>query len=392
MGFLKRAWEGLKSRLVDVLLGSALLGGALAAAFAWAEHLLLGTAPRWAVLLAGSGGILIGLGAMEWRERRGPPNPTLVNGVYFAGKPGRPARRGPQRVNVDALRRSQGPSRRPDVSDKPASYYNPIDVAECARIRQSLSASMTHYRLSPDPRSTLGRMLAAADRGTQARGLESQDEEMVRLLGQAQHVARCLDWFKRVRDKDNVITWVRRGLDRLSDPTSKGLDRLLEIEMAGALARHGAFDVSTEEPDVVAVAPFGARLRLACKHPDTHAGLKRGIKEGAKQIGQFTDPGIVVANVETVVQRGSLVRVAYPDDAPAWGVQRLGELEQRIGVALRKGFERPQVVGVVLVLRVGFIASQPSMLSFWPTAKAFHNPGLEGSRESMSSVVRFLLG
>ncbi len=112
-----------------------------------------------------------------------------------------------------------------------------LDEEECRLVAASLREAVERYGLAPNPTSVLARMIFVAERAARDGMLTYQDDEQVRLLGQASHVAICLERFKAVQRGDGLVKWLKRSLDRIADPTSQGLDRLFEIEVAGRLAQ-----------------------------------------------------------------------------------------------------------------------------------------------------------
>ena len=103
-------------------------------------------------------------------------------------------------------------------------------------------------------------------------------------------------------------------------------------------------------------------------------------------------PGIVVANVESVIQQGTLLRVAQPEEARVWAVKKRDELEGRLVETLPDAFKTKQAVGVILLLRVAFIASDPALMAFRLAGKLIHDPRKKGSRDLLWVVARMLYG
>src|SRR5262245_52717247 len=91
----------------------------------------------------------------------------------------------------------------------------PMFEQECLRVAASLRASISLYEIKLSPTSVLARMVAVSERAGRDGVLESQDEEQVRLLGQAQHVAQCLERLRAVRGGENLTRWLKRSLDRI---------------------------------------------------------------------------------------------------------------------------------------------------------------------------------
>jgi hypothetical protein len=132
-------------------------------------------------------------------------------------------------------------------------------------------------------------------------------------------VARVLEWFRNVKDEARVISWIRKSLDRISQPEAKALDRLFEMEIAGRLARRQALSISTGEPDVIADLPEsefpgGRRLRFACKHPDSESAVGANVRKAGEQIVGQGDQGVILVSLDSVVhQPNRWLSVAAPE-------------------------------------------------------------------------------
>jgi hypothetical protein len=269
-----------------------------------------------------------------------------------------------------------------------------MDERECQRVADSLRGSVAHYGLTLNPVAVLARMIAVADRAAREGVLAAQDDEQVRLLGQAQHVADCLDRFRRVSDQDGVVRWLRKSLDRINTPGSDGLDRLLEIEVAGRLAEQGLFQVATGEPDIVAICDAGS-LTCACKHPDTLAGATRLIVDGAKQIVKQGHIGLVVVSLDSVFhETGKYLGVKRPEEAAQWGVAQLDRAVDECRDAIIRAWKGgPHVAGVVLLLTIPYVSAGPPRTGgFRRVGKAIPRPGAPGSADLMRVVTAVLLG
>lgn len=270
---------------------------------------------------------------------------------------------------------------------------HPLDERESKRVADSLRAALTHYSLQLSPSASLSRMIVVAERAAREGVLRSQDEEQVRLLGQAQHVADCLERFRQVDDQDQVVAWLRKSLDRINSPGSEGLDRLLEIEVAGRLAAEGMFRVATTEPDVEAITDAGP-LTCACKHPDTLRGAADRILEGAKQVEQQGHIGLVVVSLDSVFHEpGKFLGVKNPDEATEWGKARLDVAERDCGASIRKVWRTyPHVAGVIFLLSVPYVSEGPPRTTGSKrVARALSTPGRPGASGVTSLVARVLI-
>jgi hypothetical protein len=270
----------------------------------------------------------------------------------------------------------------------------PVDERECQRVAGSLRASVAHYGLTLHPAAVLSRMIAVADRGARDGVVATQDDEQVRLLGQAQHVADCLDRFRHVADHGDVVRWVKKSLDRINTPTSEALDYLLEIEVGGRLAEQGLFQVATGEPDIVATCAAGS-LTCACKHPGSLTGAAKRIVEAAKQIVKQGHIGIVVVSLDSVFhETGKYLGVAQPDDAAEWGKAQLDVAEKECHGAIAKAWRAgPQVAGVIFLLAVPYVSKGPPRTAgFRRVGRAVARPSVSGSLVFVRTVAQVLMG
>jgi len=270
----------------------------------------------------------------------------------------------------------------------------PLDERESQRVADSLRASVAYYGLKLNPSATVSRMIAVAERSAREGVLEAQDDEQVRLLGHAQHVAACLERFREVDDRDRVVAWVRKSLDLIDAPGSDGLDRLLEIEVAGRLAEEGLFKVATTEPDVLAVSEAGS-LTCACKHPDTVPGAAKRIIEGGKQVELQGHTGLVVVSLDSLFhQRGKYLGVHQPEEASAWGKAKLDVTEKECDAAIQEvSRTSPNVAGIIFLLAVPYVSTGPPRTSgFRRVGRAFAKPGVTGSRDLVFTLARVLIG
>jgi hypothetical protein len=270
----------------------------------------------------------------------------------------------------------------------------PLDERECQRVADSLKASVAHYGLRLNPSATLSRMIAVAERSARQGVLEAQDGEQVRLLGHAQHVAACLERFREVDDRDRIVEWARKSLDLIDKPGSDGLDRLLEIEVAGRLAEQGLFQVATGEPDIVASSPAGS-LTCACKHPDTLPGAAKRIVEGAKQVEKQGHPGVVVVSLDSIFhQAGKYLPVKHPDEAAEWGKARLDDAQRECEGAYQEAWRTcPHVAGVIFLLAVPYVSEGPPRTAgFRRVGRVFARPGTPGSRDLVVTLAKVLMG
>ncbi len=272
-------------------------------------------------------------------------------------------------------------------------YGRLMDEQECRRVAESLKASLAHFGLRLSPTASVSRMIAVAEKAATEGVLASQDEEQVWLLGQAQHVASCLERFRGVQDTAGVLPWIKRSLDRIDEPGSKGLDRLLEVEIAGRLAEL-EITVTTTEPDVVAVIPGENPVGFACKHPDTLSGVRERVREAAKQIAKSGHPGVVVMSLDSVFhQAGRHLAVRQARDASVWGVERLEEVLRDCSAEIQRALETtPSIVGIVLLLSVPYLASgPPRTIGFQKVAKIVPGWAREPATTILSLLARLFL-
>jgi len=119
-----------------------------------------------------------------------------------------------------------------------------------------------------------------------------------------------LHWLGRVLERASGIRGAPERLKHLGNlvvepsgavPDQAG-DRLLELEVAGALDANGFLTIEMSETDVEIVDPDGARFGIECKRPRKPGTLARNVRDAAEQLRERRRTGFVVLSLDEMAR------------------------------------------------------------------------------------------
>lgn len=190
---------------------------------------------------------------------------------------------------------------------------------------------------------------------------------------QAETYARLLERGLRVKDRDKFGRWLRGQVDRIEKQGGEPQEHLLQLEIAGLLAREEGFEVEAEsEPDISVqmTASDGERLTfgVAVKRPRGLSGVEEAIRKARRQVEASPHKGgIILLEAEAILHPPAMgpegrpafcLYVETPDEAFAKAKRVLVEVGRVGEKEIRKAFmsEKKRIFGVRLQAFVSYFA------------------------------------
>jgi hypothetical protein len=194
-------------------------------------------------------------------------------------------------------------------------------------------------------------------------------------MEQAERIAASLAMLPSVQGgAEKARRWMKKRVERfrLEDenlPVERrqnlhdepALDALLEIEVAGQLARDPGLAVSFDEPDILVKTSAGERLQVACKRPQSISGIPALIRKAARQIEARADPAVIVVGVDAILHKTDdpvrptrILVVNRKADATEWLEKQLMEAANAAADEFDGHLKKGTAIAAVLIFGVLF--------------------------------------
>jgi hypothetical protein len=267
-------------------------------------------------------------------------------------------------------------------------------VAQARRALSSLGADVT-------PRHSLFQQIKAiewlADVGLRRNfegGLTGEEADRiwdsVLTLGRLSQLTPALQGFAAVKGNREHVHWLRGDLDSFDKEGNEALDHLLEIEVAGLLARYPHISVEMAEPDVV-FESRGERTLIACKRPKTLNGIDGALRKASRQIQRQGVDGIALIDVSLMLLPRDTDAFNFPTLAHADSAFR-GRLDDTLRAApsrLNTALEK-DVVAVLYTGIVVFTDEEASQVRARRVSQLVWNPEAPASEARVRRLDRLL--
>lgn len=213
---------------------------------------------------------------------------------------------------------------------------------------------------------------------------------------QGMRLAATLSMAGQVQGAEKLATWVRGHINAIETQDEEAQDHLLELEVAGRLAREPRLSVSIDEPDIVITVPAG-QMTVAIKRPRTAKGVGWAIRKARKQIKRSNRKGMIVIGTEALFHHSNdplrptvLYRFETSEEAGTEGMRLVKEAALAARSQIEKACLRESAVGGILffgALTHVFLKPEPGYGSRYVRG-VFPNDGYPGARETL----KFLAG
>lgn len=196
-----------------------------------------------------------------------------------------------------------------DTNDTRDRRFTQLTGEECARIADSLEESSRFLNLIVAPTSDFATMIARMRSMGARSGLvfateldsdaRTERNRAFLRVEQAKRLAATLHACRSLRGVERVLPRLKKQFDRFSTQVASAQDFLSEMETAARLSKRG-LDVCFAEPDIVVQAEHGA-FGIAVKRVRSLSSFKARLSEGSAQVNASKLPGIVLVDLEAVL-------------------------------------------------------------------------------------------
>jgi hypothetical protein len=280
----------------------------------------------------------------------------------------------------------------------------------CATVAKALRKGLDVLGVSLDPQNDLARMLreiewlASLGDGepntwrVATRAVEERIDAAAFLVEQALRIAAGLQMAERIENVDSLRRWLRKRINRLNGFDSEAQDHLLELEVAGRLARWPDLSVAIEEPDIVFTVR-GHRVVIACKRPRglhtvaPNVDRARGQIRQAWQASGARPPAIIVVGIESLLHSRedgsfSVPHFVEANEAEVLGSRVLDQAAEASHHEAQRAFDEG-VSGILFMGSLSFHTERPPAYQSANVHSSLTS-GEPGGRELSDQVKRLL--